>query len=123
VRRVLNLCYLNVIQCYAVIVNCSLCNILYTRIMHCTVMSYYKPPWLVSTNELYRSSDGRLSTKFVPTFAYRGCHVVSVTDPYVCTLNFLYRERYFFFQVALKLYSRGWEDSIAQGIEPGPLDL
>jgi hypothetical protein len=31
--------------------------------------------------ELYRPSDRRLSGKWLPTFADRGCHVVSVTDP------------------------------------------
>jgi hypothetical protein len=32
----------------------------------------------VSASEIYR----RLSAKIVPTSADRGCHVVSVTDPY-----------------------------------------
>jgi hypothetical protein len=32
-----------------------------------------------------------LSAKLVPTFAAGGCHVVSVTDPYGCILNFLDR--------------------------------
>jgi hypothetical protein len=31
----------------------------------------------------------------------RGCHVVSVTNPYGRNLGFLDRSRYFFFQVAL----------------------
>jgi hypothetical protein len=31
---------------------------------------------------IYRPSDRRLSAKLVPTFAYRGCHVVSVIDLY-----------------------------------------
>jgi CBS-domain-containing membrane protein len=52
-------------------------------------------------------TDRRLSTKLVPTFAERGCHVVSVTDPYGRILGFLDRNRYFFFQVAPQLYSRG----------------
>jgi hypothetical protein len=39
-------------------------------------------PWLESASELYRPSDRRMSAKLVPTFADRGCHVVSVTDPY-----------------------------------------
>jgi hypothetical protein len=39
-------------------------------------------PWPESANELYRPSDRRLSAKVVPTFADRGCHMVSVTDPY-----------------------------------------
>jgi hypothetical protein len=29
-----------------------------------------------------RPSDRRMSAKFVPTFADRGCRVVSATDPY-----------------------------------------
>jgi hypothetical protein len=31
----------------------------------------------------------------LPTFADRGCHVVSVTDPYVRILGFLDRSHYF----------------------------
>jgi hypothetical protein len=48
-----------------------------------------KNPWPESVSELYRLSDRRLSTKLVPTFADRGCHVVSVTDPYDRILRFL----------------------------------
>jgi hypothetical protein len=36
-----------------------------------------------------------------------GCGMVSVTDPYVCILDFLDWGRYYFFQVAPQLYSRG----------------
>jgi hypothetical protein len=36
-----------------------------------------------------------LSAKWLPTFADRGCHVVSVTDPYGRILGFLDRSRYF----------------------------
>jgi hypothetical protein len=39
--------------------------------------------------------------------AERGCHVVSVTNPYGRILGFLDRSRYFFFQVAPQLYSQG----------------
>jgi hypothetical protein len=46
----------------------------------------------------------------------RGCHVVSVTDPYGRILGFLDRSRYFFFQVAPQLYSRGWVN-----LGPNPL--
>jgi hypothetical protein len=56
---------------------------------------------------IYRPSDRRLSAMLVPIFADRGCHVVSVTDPYGRTLGFLDRSRYFFFQVAPQLHSRG----------------
>jgi hypothetical protein len=34
-------------------------------------------------------TDRRLSAKLVSTFADRGCHVGSVTDPYGCILGFL----------------------------------
>jgi hypothetical protein len=37
-------------------------------------------PWPESASELYRPSDRSLSAKLVPTFADRGCRVVSVTD-------------------------------------------
>jgi hypothetical protein len=43
--------------------------------------------------------------KLVPTFDDRD--VVSVTDPHGRILGFLDRSRYFFFQVAPQLYSRG----------------
>jgi hypothetical protein len=39
-------------------------------------------PWPESASKLYQPSDRRLSAKLVPTFVNRGCHVVSVTDPY-----------------------------------------
>jgi hypothetical protein len=47
---------------------------------------------------------GEVSANF---FADRGCHVVSVTDPYRRILGFLDRSGYFLFQVAPQLYSRG----------------
>jgi hypothetical protein len=40
-----------------------------------------KTPWSESASKLYWPSDRRLSAKRLPTFADRGCHVVSVTDP------------------------------------------
>jgi hypothetical protein len=57
---------------------------------------------------------GEVSAKF----ADRVCHVVSVTDPYGRILGFLDRSRYFFFEVAPQLYSRGWVDPV-----PDPLLL
>jgi hypothetical protein len=69
-------------------------------------MRFKKTPWPESATEQYRPSDRRLSAKLVPTFVDRGCHVVSVTDPYGRNLGFLDRSRYFF-QVAPQLYSRG----------------
>jgi hypothetical protein len=41
-----------------------------------------KTPWSESARELYRPGDRRLSAKWLATFADRGCHVISVTDPY-----------------------------------------
>jgi hypothetical protein len=64
-------------------------------------------------------SDRRLTARLVPTFAGRGCRVVSVAeDPLGRDLGFLDRSRYFFFQVAPQLYSRGWVDPV-----PDPLLL
>jgi hypothetical protein len=40
-----------------------------------------KSPWLLVRKRTI-SSDRRLSAKLVPTFADRGCRVVSATDPY-----------------------------------------
>jgi hypothetical protein len=60
-----------------------------------------------SVSEQYRPSDLLLSAKLVPMFVDRGCHVVSVTDPYGRILCFLDRSHYFFFQVAPQLYSGG----------------
>jgi hypothetical protein len=59
------------------------------------IPSIKQTPW-ESASELYRPSDRRLSTKLVPTFADRGCHVVSVMDPFGCNLDFLERSCYFF---------------------------
>jgi hypothetical protein len=63
-------------------------------------------------------SDRRLLAKLVPTFVDRGCHVVRMTHPYGHILGFLDRSRYYFFQVAPQLYSRGWVDPV-----PDPLLL
>jgi hypothetical protein len=46
----------------------------------CTRREQIKTLWLESASELYRSSDRPLSTKLVPHFAVRVCHVVSATD-------------------------------------------
>jgi hypothetical protein len=71
---------------------------------------YIETQWAESASELYRSIDRRLSAKLVPTFEDRGYRVVRSTDPHGCNLDFLDRSRCLFFQVA-------------QGIEPGPLDV
>jgi hypothetical protein len=54
-----------------------------------------KPPWSEPASELYQPSDRCLSAKWLPTFADRGCHMISVTDPYGRILGFLDRSRYF----------------------------
>jgi hypothetical protein len=95
----------------------------YTRISHeyhtdRTLMGLTSKTKIHGLSELYRLSDHRLSAKLVPTFEDRGCHVVSVTDPYGRILAFLDRSSYFFFQVALQLYSWGWVDLV-----PDPLFL
>jgi hypothetical protein len=38
----------------------------------------------LQANYVYRPSDRRLSANLVPTFADRGCHVVSATNPHGC---------------------------------------
>jgi hypothetical protein len=63
---------------------------------------------LKSASELYRPSDCGLSAKLVSTFVDRGWHVVNVTDPYRRILGLLDRSRYCSFQVAIRLYLRGW---------------
>jgi hypothetical protein len=55
--------------------------------------SINQSPWPESACELYRPSDLRLSAKLMPTFADRGCNVISVTDPYGRNLGFLDRTR------------------------------
>jgi hypothetical protein len=53
-----------------------------------------------------------MSAKLVPAFADRGCHVVSVKDPYGRILDFLDRSRHFSFQAASQLYSRGFPSEV-----------
>jgi hypothetical protein len=60
-------------------------------------------PWPESTSELYRPSDRRCSAKLVPTFADRWV----LRSQCGGSLGFLDCSRYFFFQVAPQLYSRG----------------
>jgi hypothetical protein len=66
-----------------------------------------KTLWPQSASELYRLSDLPLSAKSAPTFADRGCRLVSATDPYARVLGFLDRSSYSFFQVAPQFYPRG----------------
>jgi hypothetical protein len=67
------------------------------KTINCTSsnISKNKIPWSESASELYRPSDRRLSAKRLPTFADRGCHVVSVKDPSSRIVDFLDRSRYF----------------------------
>jgi hypothetical protein len=53
-------------------------------------------PWSESASELHRTSDRPLSANWLPTFTDKGCHVVSVTDPYGHIPGFLDRSRYFY---------------------------
>jgi hypothetical protein len=80
---------------------------IYADIILPPLLKQKQTPWPESENELHRPSDRLLSTKLVPTFADRRCHVVSVTDLYGRILGFQDRSRYFFFQIAPELYSRG----------------
>jgi hypothetical protein len=76
-------------------------------------VSYKKIPWSESASELYQSNERRLIGEIAANFfADRGCHVVSVTDPYCRILDFLDLSRYFFIQVAPQLYSRSWVDPV-----------
>jgi hypothetical protein len=52
-------------------------------------------PWPESASELYRPRESRLSEKLVLTFADRGCHVVSVKNPYGRILGFIDRSHHF----------------------------
>jgi hypothetical protein len=74
-----------------------------------------KTPWSESASELYRLSNRRLSMKWLPIFADKGCHLVSVTDPYG-RIQFSRQEPLLFYQVAPQLYSRGWVDPVISDI-------
>jgi hypothetical protein len=86
--------------------------------------------WVAS--ELYRPCYRYLSAKLVPNFADRGCHVITVMDPHGGILGFLDLSRYFSFEVAPQLYSRGWKGPVPDpilfrksgiGMDLEPLDL
>jgi hypothetical protein len=74
------------------------------------------PLSLVSTIEEQTIPTKRQPFSVVPTFVNRWCHMVSVTDTYRRILRFLDRSRYFFFQSAPQLYSRGRAETV-----PDPL--
>jgi hypothetical protein len=64
----------------------------------------------------YLSSDRRLSAKLMPTFADRGCHVVSAANLHGLNFDFLDRSRYYFFQVSPQMSSRGWVDPVPDSL-------
>jgi hypothetical protein len=68
---------------------------------------YTRPIASQSASGPYLSSDRRLSAELVPTFADRGCHVVSAPNPHDRNFEFLDRSRYYFFKVTPQLSSRG----------------
>jgi hypothetical protein len=83
---------------------------------HINLFNSNLTPWSESASELYRPSDRSFSAKCLPTFADKGCHVVSVTDPSGRISQFSRQEPLLFYQVAPQLYSRGWVDPV-----PDPL--
>jgi hypothetical protein len=96
-------------------VTCLLVNYFPSTLLHGPIK---QTPWPESASKLYRLSDICLLAKLVPTFADKWCHMVRVTDPYDRILGSPDWSRYFFFQVAPQLYSRGWVDPV-----PDPLLL
>jgi hypothetical protein len=72
--------------------------------IHCIPVPLYDliiiTPWPETTSELYRPSDRLFLAKLVPILTDIWCRVA-----YGRNLGFLYRSRYFFFQVAPQLYS------------------
>jgi hypothetical protein len=69
--------------------------------------------WTIPTERTPLVSE--LSANFL---RIEGCRVVSTADPYGRILGFLDQSSYFFFQVALQLYSREWVGHV-----PDPLRL
>jgi hypothetical protein len=66
----------------------------------------------IKTNSVALVREQTTSTERPPLvseviFVDRGCRVVSATNPHGGILGFLDRSRYFFFQAARQLYSRG----------------
>jgi hypothetical protein len=101
----LPICYLE--QCNRLIWGCHTPHFRKKQSALNYLVAKNQTPWPESAIELYRPSDRRLSAKLVPTFSDRGCRMVSVMDPYGYIHGFLDQSRYFYFQVAPQLYSRG----------------
>jgi hypothetical protein len=81
-------------------------NITKTKYMHLNTIKYAN----IRERKLCIGdpSDRRMLAKLVPTFADGGCRFISATDRHGHILSFLYRSRYYFFQVAPhQLYSGG----------------
>jgi hypothetical protein len=66
----------------------------------------------------YTEQTAASSAKIVPTFADRGCHVISATDPHSRIFGFLDWSRYYFFHVVPQLYSWGWVDPVPDPLLP-----
>jgi hypothetical protein len=73
----------------------NFCCLLQKNLSSTNKQTNKQTPWSESTGELYRLSDRCFSAKWLPTFADKGCHLVSVTDPYGRILGFPDRSRYF----------------------------
>jgi hypothetical protein len=82
----LYICFLWHIHRDGYIVCCSVTRV--PRASYCIIII---TPWPESANELDRPNDRRLSSKVVPTFAEKRCHVVSATDFHDRILGFLDR--------------------------------
>jgi hypothetical protein len=104
-----------------------------TRPLSFLFQSKKRTLWLESMRELSRPSDCYLSTKLVPTYVGRGCHVVRVMDPYGRIVKFLDQSHYFSPKSLLSCTHEAEctpfqthyfsDDLVAPGIEPGSLDL
>jgi hypothetical protein len=79
-------------------------------------MSFRNQPHIILINSVVlvrkRTTPTERPPILMPTFADKRCRVVSATDPHGRILGFLDRSRYYFFQVAPQLYSRGWVDPV-----------
>jgi hypothetical protein len=89
------------VLCNFTVDNCSTWNIIKK-----------KTPWSETASELYRPSDRRLSTKWLPTFADRGVPRGLRDGSLRPYSRFSRQEPLFFYQVAPQLYSRGWVDPV-----------
>jgi hypothetical protein len=77
------------------------------RVIVILIFKVYKLCNIIKRNSTIPNDQRLVVGKLVPSFAYRGCCVVSTKDPYGRNHSFLDLSRYFFFHVAPQLYSRG----------------